>query len=516
MRASRAVAASLAAVLVAALFAGCGGESSDSAQGSPATSDDGPSETVPSTVRIAIPRTVPPLDPNTALQVPTLYVLNLIGGTLMGVGPSGQDPQPLLAESLTESDDGLAWTVVLKPDTKFSDGTPLTAQDVKATFDRAMTDEGNAFASLVAPIEAVQTPDDTTVVFKLKTAYGSLPSVLATPPLMILPAAGLAKGKSFFDAPVSAGPYKLDSYTQNEVKLSRNDDFVGPAPVLEALEITRIEDPSTQVAQLKTGQIQWAEDLPASTIPQLTGDVRVVVSPQFRGDYIYMNNAKPPLDDVKVRQAISYAVDREQFSAVAYGGKASKLDSFFPETMIEHEATVDPERDLDKAKELLQGTACESGCEFTVNVESDTPNYVAMATVLQQNLDAVGIKVNIVPQEATVMGEGLQSGDYQANINGLLAFGDYPDQFLSLGLQSDGGVKALYSNYASEEMDKAIAEVVVTAGEEREAVLSEINALFAEDLPFVPLLNYVSIAGTTLPGDQLQVGSNGLFYVAAE
>jgi peptide/nickel transport system substrate-binding protein len=507
------------AVAAVALVAGCGGSGSGSSGGNAASGQGGGGAAgsgIPSTVTVGLDRAVTTLDPDQAIQPPELSVLGLVAGTLTSVGPDGKDVQLALAKSQKVSQDQLTWTYGLKPGLKFSDGSPLTAADAAASFQRSVDDKANVHGSFYTPIKSVTASGDSTVVFHLKSPYASLPMVITQPEFAVFPASKLAS-KDFFKQPISAGPYTVTSYSSDQrVDLAANSNYAGPAPAISKLVFQYIQDPGTRLSELKAHQIQWAGALPGSMLPQISGDgLRQVTIPGFSATYVYINNRKPPLDDVRVRKAISLGIDRDKLNEIAYRGKTKPLLGFLPSTMDYSQATL-PGADAAQAKQMLAGSKCAGGCKLTLMVRNGLTDFLDMASVIQQQLKPLGIDVSIERTDPGIASKHELDGDFQLEVNNLLSRANFPDGFLNLGLFSDTQIKALYSGYDSPKMDAAIQRAIANGGDRRQQAMDEVNKQFAADLPYIPLVNGVEFAGTSLPDGALTVGANGLYYVGSK
>jgi peptide/nickel transport system substrate-binding protein len=506
-----------ASATMAVALAACG-ESGEPGQGTPAVggaSQAGGGGPAPKEVTIGVVQKVASLDPDKAIEVAPLNVNHLLYGTLTEYEPDGSGVRPGLAEKWEVSDDGRRITFTIRSGVKFSDGTPLTAADVAASFSRFIADKANVNGGSLAPVKSVEATDDTTVVFRLRSPYPSFITILAQPAFPVLPA-DRVKRASFYKEPISAGPYKLESWGGGEsIVLARNDLYPGPKPVVEKIKFVTIPDPNARVAQLKSGQIDIASDLGPALGQQLSGDTRAVFVEQFSGIYLYVNNRVKPLDDVRVRQAISLAADREQINQVVFAGKSSPLGDLFPTTMKWSKPVLDIEPDIERAKAMLKGTACENGCSLKLMSRNGREAYQRPGIVLKEDLSKIGIELQIEQVDNSVAGAREYEGNYELEVGGLYDYADVPDGFLIYGVQSDGGIFALYSGYKNAEMDAAAKQVMVTDGAERDAALEKVHELFKRDVPYVPLVDYPLVIGTRLPSDDIvSLGPTSFFEVA--
>jgi ABC-type transport system substrate-binding protein len=334
---------------------------------------------------------------------------------------------------------------------------------------------------------------------------------------MVLPAKQLNEA-GFFDQPVSAGPYLLKSVQGHDVTLEVNPHYYGPKPAIKTLKLVTIEDPNSRVAQLKSGQIDFAFDLPPSLLPTLesTPGVTASVVPGYGWYSLDMWNEVAPLDNPKVRRAISMAIDREQLSEVIWQGKNQGLAGFWPETMAGYEPEASTGVDVEAAKKELAGTECASGC--TIELEYPpalVPFADQMALLISSDLEAIGIKVTITKVDFNTFYADLGGGKYQMALYGLYDFVNMPDGLLTYALSAEGGINANFSGYSSPATTKLIERTLQSSGAEQTKALAEVNETFATDQPFATLATWAYVPATRLPADLMAVEGSGLLYVGS-
>ncbi|MCG2799515.1 MAG: ABC transporter substrate-binding protein [Cellulomonas sp.] len=462
------------------------------------------SSEAPSTFVVGTSASISTLDPNKAVDQAQLQILNLIGGTLTVFNEDYSDVDPGLADSWEVSDDGLTYTFQIADDLKFSDGTDLTAKDVAATLDWVINDEGSWNAGMVAHWASAEQTGDSEVVLTLNSPQESVLSLLADPEIgTILPADKLGD-EEFYVNPISAGPYMLKSFdpTNGGATLVLNPNWTGATPAVPQIEFVYIQDSNTRGVQLKGGSIDLAENIPPNTLDQFTGDVEGTVTAAFGGNFLIPNDKNGILTDSKIRSAVSMAIDREQISEVIWAGQAKPLYQFWPNTSTLSDPVLPEGVDVEGAKELLKGTACENGCELQFAFMAGQQSTEDLAALLTEDLAAIGITFTPVHVEGGEMGT-LQS-DFTFNFisSGLYDYVDRADILLAQGLQSDGGTNALFSGYSSPEMDALIAQAVSATGTERADLMQQINVLFGEELPLIPLVDWAFVNAQNVESSQ--------------
>lgn len=506
------VAGGLAATVVA-----CGGgkstiattEEDPGASGATTTATE---STAPAEVSIGYSSQTQSLDPNKATYPTELTSIDLIALHLtVGATESGGEPELSLAESLEPADDGLSWTAAIREGVTFSDGSPVTSADVKASIERVIEDKAAVGAGTVATMKSVEAPDPQTVVINLKSKTPALPTLLSAQYLSIWPKAGLAKGKSFFDAPYSGGAYKLESWGggQTVVLVANDTSFVG-APQIGKLTFQTVDDPATRLAQVQSDQLQAATDIPANVLKQVKEPARAEFVPYFYGfAALTTRDTDPLMKDVRIRQAINLAIDREQLNKIAFGGLVKPQSGFWPVGTPAHDPNLPTQPDYEKAKSLLAGTECENGCKLTVTFSTLYKDWGPQASVIfRDNLKNIGIDVAVDQVDPAVATKRYFAGTFQSRIGNSAAQVDTATAILNPALKSDGGVDANFSGYKSKEMDALIDEAAGLPPEEQLPVLQEIGALFEKDRPYIMLNNGGFFVVTQVPDDQMKFLSN--------
>jgi peptide/nickel transport system substrate-binding protein len=316
--------------------------------------------------------------------------------TLVRIDDSGTF-QPLLAKSYTPSRDGLTWTFTLNDGTRFANGDPLTSASVKATFDYNIANERApaVIRTTFAAVASVAAPDPATVVIKLKRPSRDFLFDLAQTGGVVVDDASRATMATTSNG---SGPFGLASYTTNAaLVLAANPNYWGTKPALQRATFRYFADANAMATALRSGTIDIIDNLAPDLFADFATDsahyetVHGVTSGEV---LVAMNNGRKPLDDVRVRQAISYAIDRqavddaaEQGTAMVIGSHASPVDPWFKDLSQTYR------HDPDKAKALLQ-QAGVSDLRLTLDV---VPLDYAQkaAPVIRDELAAIGITVKL-------------------------------------------------------------------------------------------------------------------------
>lgn len=388
--------------------------------------------------------------------VNAFYRLIYRGLTMQAAG-NAEDPNAIvadLAEGLGEqSEDGLKWTYTLKEGLKFDNGDPITSAEVKFGISRAWDPEigiGSPYLKQVidAPegyegpyvtgdLPTIETPDEQTIVFNLKAPFPEFDNVLAQANAVPFPL-GTGGGSEFINDIIASGPYTLDSYTPGTaIKLVRNenwdpdtDDVREAYP--DAWQFDIGLDPATIDERMIAGQsadvnaiagVVQAASLPRLQTPQL--QERMVTSPAFCTTYMSMNTSKDVFKDVKVRQAINYAIDRSAVQNASGGNQlADPATAIIPAAVNGHlDYDLYPSDDFAgntaEAEKLLQEAGVGDGFSFTLDIRSQ-PKMQAQAEAIQQALAPLGIDValNVIDTSTYYETIGTPSQQHDAAITG--------------------------------------------------------------------------------------------------
>lgn len=490
---------------VALVLAGCsGGGDNPTTQPSGSTGEwDG--SAIPTAV-ISLPAPNQSFDPTATVSATDRVASALMNTSLFLTLPDGT-VEPGLAESVEYNDDLTAATVTLR-EASFSDGSPITAEDVAATFTRHLGVEGSTIASTTDRIGSVTATDESTVEFVFPNPYPSFEGQAGV--LAIYPAAGMADADAYFASPtVTSGQYTItDGWASNRLELQANPEFWGGAPAVDHVTFTIIEDANSAISQLQSGQVDFAGDLAPNFITQIQSadGIEVLMSDVYGFYDLRLQNLHGPFADADVRKAVNAALDRDQIVTAIWGENNSPQSGFWPEGMAGHDDSKSTARDLDAARELLAGTECENGCSVEMMYsDQDFPFSGQLALMVQAQLAEVGITVELEKLDASTMIDRLFAADFDMVPGAMASTGNIPDQLLANALNGKGFLKSEFTGYDSAEMNELIAIVNRDGGDERAAAIVDIEELFSIDQPYVTLAPWVRGSASTLPAGAFQL-----------
>src|SRR5882724_13516635 len=410
---------------------------------------------------------------------------------------------PGLARTWDISKDGLTYTFNLRPNVTFHDGTPFNAEAVKFCYERQLNEEGPYYKTGTYPyvkgflgnVQSIEVVNPLTVQIKLKTPLTPFLQYLAHQSLFIYSPEALKKwGKDIVKHPVGTGPFKLETWEPGvKVVLARNDQYWGGAPKIRQAIYVPIIEAQARLAAIKTGEIDLTMDVPPDSLDDLRRDPNVVVaeSNSSAAWYIALNTRHPVLKDRRVRQALNYAVNKDAIirdilksTAIVSRGPLS------PVYGVCHEESVQKYPfDLEKARALLKDAGYAGGFELTFLVPesgSGMQSPVEMATVIQANLAAVGVKAKIQTLEWGAYLKKFLEGPDMAEMSWNPSIGD-PDHMMYMLLSSDRFPPAFNAGfYQNDKVDDLLRRGRTTTDEKaRVPLYKEAQKVVVEDAPWI-------------------------------
>ncbi|MEV4757088.1 ABC transporter substrate-binding protein [Micromonospora sp. NPDC049559] len=521
----RPAAASAAALAALLALAACNANSGDSTGASGSTS----ATTKGGTLTILTASTDINFDPaksqNLATTTLGLLLRRLTTWDIQPGKPAAVVPD-LATDTGQSSDGGKTWTYHLKDGLKYADGSEITSADIKYGVERSFAPElsgglGYHKSLLVGAaaykgpytggeLNSIETPDPKTIVFHLDKSYGDWPWIVSMPAFSPVPKAK-DDPKKYNQDPVASGPYEVDSYQQGtQVTLKRNPNWDaktdpvrtgGPDEIIFQLGQDTTVQGQRLIADSGPDQSAFgAGFVPPAQLVQVqqnpTAKQRLVTSDAGALAFLAINTQRGPLKDVKVRQAVEYAVDKKAFQVASGGAIGGDLASTLITPGIAGRVDynlypADPSGDVEKAKQLL-AEAGQGNLKLTLLSQNDAPN-LSKSQAIQQGLQRAGITVTIKPVdltawEAEVTGE---KGDYDLTVASWQpdfpsANGNIQPLFDSSQVGGGGYNSARYSN---PEVDALIAQATGEVDPAKaQALWAQADKRIMQDAPVVPLI----------------------------
>ncbi len=465
-------------LLAGLMLTSCGGEG----QGG---KEKGETKTAERPLTVAMSTEIDSLDPFNATAGDTKTVMDQIFDGLLDVDEDGNLVGDL-AESYEISDDGLTYTFKLKEGVKFHDGSDFSADDVYYTYDKLSgLSSGEPMSSKFSVIKEMEVVSPTEIKMTLDAVNNSF-IYLQTQPII---------KKDYEDnqtKPIGTGPYKFVSYTPGEgMVMERFDDYHRADHVakIKQVNVVRVADNQALVMAINNKEVDLASKLTADELEQVKESTDSYSHPQNLVQLLGLNNKVKPFDDIRVRQAIAYAIDKDELIEAVAGGKATKIYSSFSPALKDYYNELEEmyPTNVEKAKELLAEAGFPDGISFKMTVPSDYKFHMDTAELVQAQLKKAGINATIDPIEfSTWLDRVYKERDYETTICGFIGYTDpirVLDRYVSTSDKD-------YLNYVSEDYDKAISaametldrdELIKNVKDAQEIITKDCAAVFLQD-----------------------------------
>lgn len=384
------------------------------------------------------------IDPVYADRNPDIWMVPNLYDTLLHTGADGKTIKPGLAESYEVAADGLSITLKLRADAKFSDGAPIRGEDVVFSLDRARNPKLGPWAGLLGAIKMVSA-DGNVVKLGLEHPDPALISILATFNTAIVSKAAFAaapgatdqeKAKALFaNQPVSSGPFVLkERQAGSRMVFERNPHYWQPGedgkplPYLDRIEFLLIPDDATRILKLQAGEVDGAEFIPFSRVAELKADpnldmelfpsTRIIYAP-INTRATFKDGAKNPMADVRVRQALNYATNKDTLIKLVTFGTGQPMTSLMSASTQLHygDSPLYP-YDLEKAKGLLNTAGLSQGTKIKFTTLAGSADDATMFTALQQMWSQAGIDLQVEQVDGPTRSDKNRSGDFQIHTYG--------------------------------------------------------------------------------------------------
>jgi peptide/nickel transport system substrate-binding protein len=396
---------------------------------------------------------------------------------------------PELAETWEISDEGDEYTMHLVDGVTFHDGEPVDAEAAKVNFDRMLDpDMGSPRRSEILQIENVEVVDDLTFRLDLSQAFSPLLATLSDRAgMLVSPAAIEELGEDLARQPVGAGAFEFVEWiTDNRLVIRRNENYWRDGlPYLDEIIYRPITDAAVRFTSLRTNEVQLIDQISARDIEEARNDPDLVYS-EVAGlafTYIALNAQVEPFDDMALRQACAWCIDRDAINQVLFFGTGSPAQTPIPPSSWAYDDSVQVyEQDYDMARQKLEEGGMPDGFEFPMMV-TNSPDAIQLAEAYQAQMAEAGIMVELELLEfGTLLGR-LNDEDFVAVSLGWSGRPD-PDGNIYGYFHSEGGLNR--SGYSNSEVDRLLDETrAVTDLDERRALYSEATTIIAEEAPMI-------------------------------
>lgn len=431
-------------------------------------------------------------DPIKTAQNIDFWVFSNVYDVLVRVDKSGSKLEPGLAESWTVSEDGLTYTLKLR-DAKFSDGSPLTAEDAAFSLLRIRDDEGSLWSDSYTVIDTAEATDAHTLVIKLNTPSAPFLSTLAMPGASILSKKGMETlgPDAYAENPVASGAFTVKEWRRGDrVILEKNPNFWEADRVkLDGVEWISVPDDNTRMLNVQAGQLDAAIFVPFSRVAELKKDPNLVIhtDPSTREDHLLINHEHGALAKKEVRQALDMAIDKQAVVDTVTFGLGEVANSFVPKGALYYYAdNLRRPYDPEKAKQML-AEAGASDLQLNYVVRAGDEIVEQTAVLLQQQLAKAGVTVNIQKVDPSQEWDMLVAGDYDLGVNYWTNDILDPDQKTTFVVGHDTNM-----NYMTRYKNDTVKDLVAAARLEmdpakREQMYIDIQKMAKEDVNWIDL-----------------------------
>lgn len=439
------------------------------------------------------------LDPHTTNATASRNVLENIYDTLVMFDSNGRIV-PGLAQSWSVSPDGLTWTFRLRPGVSFHNGEPLKVSDVVFSINRIKDPNVKSpRAGDFAVVKSVTAPNDNTVVFTLSQPFTPLLAKLAAS-LNVIVSEKVTKdnGGDLNKAVIGTGPFRFVEYVpQTRLVVRKNENYWGrdnkgnKLPYLDGITYTYYPDPAARTTALRAAAVDWIEYVPAADVTTLKADRNLVVvggpSANFRA--LYFNTSKEPYNNPKVRQAISYALDKKAIVDLALFGTGGIVarGTTIPSGVYAFTNSPYNTRNVAEAKKLLAEAGLPNGFTMNLYVTSTYDFLRTPAEVIRDNLAEVGIRVNIQAEDWNVYLPKALKSEFDVTLLGTSGQSD-PDDYLYNTFHPASALNL--SKYNNPKVTQLLEQGRrVSSQSERQKIYQQVQEIVLQDAPMAFLFH---------------------------
>ncbi|UOY93309.1 glutathione ABC transporter substrate-binding protein [Ectobacillus sp. JY-23] len=440
------------------------------------------------------------LDPHFITDIPSANIVYQKVYETLVVPDENMKPHPKLATKWTQLNE-TTWEFELRQGVAFQDGTPFDAEAVQTTFKRLLDPQTRSpQASKLAMIKDIAVVDRYTVQFHLNEPYTPLLSILASNEGSIISPKVLKENpKQLMDHPVGTGPFMFEHWkTGQEIALKKNGNYWGAKPAIDRVVFKVVPEDTTRLAMVEAGEAHINDQVPVSEIDRIEASKALSLyrTEGLGVEFIGFNTQKAPLDNVKVRKAISHAIQRDGMMKGVYNNSGRLANAAMSPKVFGYSEEIKPlGYNLNQAKQLLKEAGFTSGLELTI-VTNDRKERIALAEVVQSQLKGIGVNAKVQVLEWGAYIDTLNNGKHQMYIGGwgnATGDGDY-NQYNLFHSSSHGGA-GNHMYYKNEKVDTLIeaARKEMTEGK-RKSLYQEAMKIELEEAVYIPIRYYEHLA----------------------
>jgi len=443
------------------------------------------------------------MDPMLVTDVPTATVVFQIFEFLVDYDYETKQYLPGLATSWEASEDAKTWTFKLRKGVKFHDGTPFNAEAVKFTIDRVLDPQSESplAQDFRDNIESVEVVDEYTVVFHLKHPLASfIDRIIRNQGAMIVSPTAVKKyGKAFSNNPVGTGPFMFKEWVAGDrVVLVKNPDYWGGVPIIDKLIFKPMPESAAQVAALQAGEVDVILNIPKESLEIIEKDpnIKVYKLPGYTIFGIVLNHKSEFFSDIRVRQAINYAIDKDEIVNTLFKGIGARACTPLPlaSWAYNEEGVNKFEYNVEKARALLEQAGWKPGPDGILEKDGKKFSFVCitqegkeaedLVTAVQNYLRKVGIDMKVQILEYGTWVDMLVTHQFDMGYIWWSAGSGDPDQYFPFLYYSTGWANCgLYNNTKVDELTIKISQTISI--EERKKLSAEAQKIIVDDVAWI-------------------------------
>ncbi|MCM3117656.1 ABC transporter substrate-binding protein [Neobacillus sp. MER 74] len=452
------------------------------------------------------------LDPSEVTDSESENVSQSILETLVTFAEGKTTIAPLLATKWEETNNGLTYTFKLQEGVKFQDGTDFNADAVVYNFERWMNGKdvakfpvyGSVFGGFKGDethnLQSVEAVDATTVKFTLKHVMPTFLKSLALTPFSISSPAAIEKyGKDYSTHPVGTGPFVFDEWKRNDrIVLSKNKNYwVKGYPKMDQVIFRTIGDNTARLNALMSGEIDMMDGVDPGNIQQIEADknFKILSRPSLNIGYLGLTVTRKPFDNKLVRQALNYAIDKDEMIKAFFGGQAIPAKNPIPPAVegYNDEIAAYP-YDVNKAKALLAEAGFPNGFNMELWAMPVSRPYMPdankVSVFLQSSFAKIGVKAKIVTYEWATYLEKAKAGEADAFLLGWTGANGDADDFIYSLWHKDNIGSLNSTRYSNDEVNKTLTEArSITDEGKRNEMYQHVQQIMHDDAPIIPLVH---------------------------
>lgn len=453
------------------------------------------------------------LDPVTNDGNINIWVFMSIYDQLIRVANNGLDLLPSIAEKWDTSADGTTFTFHLRQGVKFSDGTSMTTDDIIYSIKRAQTQKGDGdWTFTLAQVKDITAPDANTIVITLNQAWAPFLADISMFNSSIISKAFATKigEANLTQQCMGTGPFALKAWNkaQNIILVKNEHYWQDGLPLLDQITLNVVPDSNSRLLQVKGGQVDGdigQNDVPLSSVADLKSqsDLQVINFTSTYNNFIVINCLHAPLDDVKVRQALNYATDKESLIKTILYGQAAVSNSFMPNgALYWNKDQKGYPYNIDMAKTLISQSKSPSGVSISIDTGSGNQLQQQIATALKSMWEPAGIKLDIQQYEQAVATDRYRNNLFQLRLTGWTNDIIDPDELVSYAITPEVN-QNYHTGWTNQKaIDLAHQGEAERDPTKREQIYYQIQQIHMDDAPFIYLyvLPYVDVLNKKIQG----------------